>query len=284
MSNQLINVQLANQFRTLALPDSNNIDIQVRVWRTEGLPWPHHNGSALHPKDGGDIKGQCHFLGAYEGYLPTNEKAQQLLAELQGKSKEERDAILAQHLELLYVFYPHLNDGKGGVLPVLKGATLSFFSTWEDHQYIEGLMDKMGVNALTFRVTVPQVCTLFQGTAREATTRPLFSGTFYGISFLGAEEEGRVAEWRSSTTFTFPVILPPHVKALPELQYQQASIDVQQTKGAVAGLRNKRMLGKSELPTYMQGLNHPNIPTVGSTSMKVEPEGLLMDPVKASLS
>ena len=279
VNNQLVSKDLVTLMMELIQPESKDIYIQVHFWRTPELPLPHHKGSDLHPAEGGDMKGRCHFLGTYDGAMPKSEVLKALINEMRGKSREERIQLLSQ-LDTLRVYYPELNGGKGDILPVLKGSSVSFFSTWEDHQFIDRKMDELGVNAISFRVKVPQVARLFKGIAREDDMRPLFAATFYDISFKDINEED-IAIWNASETLTLPVIIPSHLENHPEIIYQREAMDKQQQRGAEAGLRNKRMLRQTELPRYLQQQGGKYIPTVASSSLKVDASSMALsrDPI-----
>lgn len=271
MSHQLINSELVSELNSLSLPESNEIDIQVTFWKSEGLPLPYQNGSELHPDEGGSPQGTCHILGTYQGPLPTNEEALNLVEALKGKSKKQKEEVLKSQLELLKVYYPEDDL----ILPILKGSTLSFFSTWEDYQTLSKVLEQLQVNSITVRVTVPSVCKVFQGQVRDDSYTPLFSGVLYDVDFTNLPSTN-FAEWKASSTITFPVLVDEELLNTPQLRYQKECIQAQSTRGAMPGYRNKVLTNnKSTLPYYL---------STGAVSKTLDTSSMSLDPLKASLS
>lgn len=276
-SSQLMNPNHASELKALLMPESKTISILLTVYASPDLGFAYHKGTeGPHPDNGGDPKGTVQFLATYRGPFPKNIEA--LIQSLRGKSKEQKDEILASQ-DILYGYYPYLNGGKGDILPILKDSTISCFCSWEQHQHITNTMKELRVNSLVFAVEVPQVCQIFEGTARDSSQRPLFAGTIFGIDFCSAP----VAEWRAAHTVTLPVIISEEYLGTPQLQFQQAAIEAQAKAGAEAGYRNKVMTGKSLLPLYMQE-NKPTIPTVGEASMHINTSQVLLEPNNPSTS
>lgn len=269
MSHQLINSELVSELNSLSLPESNEIDIQVTFWKSEGLPLPYQNGSELHPDEGGSSQGTCHILGTYQGPLPTNEEALNLVEALKGKSKKQKEEVLKSQLELLKVYYPE----EDLILPILKGSTLSFFSTWEDYQTLSKVMEELQVNSITVRVTVPSVCKVFQGQVRDDSYTPLFSGVLYDVDFTNLPPTN-FAEWKASSTITFPVLVDEEMLDTPQLRYQKECIQTQKSRGAMPGYRNK-VLTNNTLPYYL---------STGAVSKTLDTSSMSLDPLKASLS
>ena len=252
----------------------------IRSKDTEVMAW--QNGSSPHPNKGGSMKGICHFLGIYRGAMPTTEVHTSLLAQARQLPEAERKDFIISNLDVLYGYVP---NGEGGSFPIVNGAPLSFFYTWEDYMVIQKQMEAWGVYAITYRLPLKTILPVFIGSTREAEPRPLFGVNAGGssgtpcvegmkghIDFHTAKEQKNVGVWRSSESIVFPTVVSKKYWGLKAYQHQVAAI---KAADPAANARNREATGAQRIPYYQQA-------TVGTTSRKVNTESMILDPVRAS--
>lgn len=187
---------------------SDLISIQVKVWRSA-------NKELVLQKGSGEL---AHFLGSYEGPLPSNEELEELFKEGNPSQK------IQDNVPILYGSY------EKEVFPIIKGSTISFFSNWESYEFINSLFTKHKTNVLSFRVKVPQINPVLKGYTR-GDARKIFGVRLEGIDFTTLDETD-IDKWDIHST-SLPLFLG-EFKNHPWIIYQMECVEASRLAAALS--------------------------------------------------
>lgn len=205
-------------------PSDLKIFIQVKVWRSNN-PLRLQRGS---------INGEvAHFLGSYEGPLPPNSDLEELFKEGNPTQK------IQESVPILYGYYDK------EIFPIIKGSTVSFFSSWDSYEFINSLFIKYKTNVLSFRVEVPQINPVLKGYTR-GDARKIFGVRLEGIDFTTLDEKNDIDKW-DVHSISLPVFLG-EFKNHPLVVYQYECLEASRLAAALSSSSSSLVIPADYIP------------------------------------